>query len=475
MKKIISIVLIWNLLSLPSFGEAFFEQGVPALPAQAQIKDMPSFADLARELSPSVVNITVEGGLPIPGDATEQPKLEINPKEQDPANQFRSSGSGFIINQEGYIVTSNHVIDKSNQIIVRLFNDKTEYRAKVIGRDKKTDLALLKIDGQKQFPIAHFGDSDGINVGEWVLAIGNQFELGQTVTAGIVSAKARRVPSREAGPYDQFIQTDASINPGSSGGPLFNTQGQVIGVNTAIFTPGRGGVGFNIGIGFAVPINLVKEVVSQLKDKGKVTRAMLGVIVQSIDTPMAEALGLKSSAGALVAEVIKDSPASRAGFEQRDIVVSYDSHPIEEYEDLPLLVSRTPLGKTVSVEVMRGGTKKELAVQVEELKEPKSTEEKKNIAPDSIGLRVDSVPDELRKSLKLGAEDGVLVISVEPSSKGEIAGIMSGDILLEIKGQKINGVEAYRKIIETLPKDKAILFLVQKKDGMRFLAMRGNK
>lgn len=460
-----------------AFGQPLYEQGAPALPSAAQVSTVPSFAELAKALSPAVVNITVEGGTGTadsPADASKpDQQKEAPPKDQDPANPFRSSGSGFILNPDGYIVTSNHVIDRSDQIIVRLLNDKTEYKAKVVGKDKKTDIALLKIAAPKKLPVAYLGDSDAIEVGEWALAIGNQFELGQTVTAGILSAKARRVPSRDTGPFDQYIQTDASINPGSSGGPLFNTKGQVIGVNTAIFTPGRGGVGFNIGIGFAIPINLVKEVVTQLKEKGKVTRSMLGVIVQPIDSSMAEALGLSSSGGALVAEVLKESPAARAGFQQRDVVVAYDGHPIDEYEDLPMLVSRTAVGKAVSVEILRGGQRKTLEVSVEEQKEIKSTAEKKSTPPDALGLRVDTVPDEFRKVFKLGANDGVIVVSVEPNSRAELAGLVPGDVILELNSQKVSGIDSYKKISEAMPKEKAVLLLVQKKDGTRFLALKG--
>lgn len=452
------------------YSEPLFQNGAPELPAEAQIKEVPSFAGLAQELSPAVVNISVEGGVPRIGDPKLEPQLKE--KDPDPADQFRSSGSGFIIHPDGYIITSNHVIDRSDEIIIRLLNDKTEYKAKVIGKDKKTDLALLKIDAKAKLPVVYFGDSDAIEVGQWVVAIGNQFELGQTVTAGIISAKSRRIPSKDSGPYDQYIQTDASINPGSSGGPLFNIRGQVIGVNTAIFTPGRGGVGFNIGIGFAIPSNLVQEVVEQLKEKGRVTRSMLGVIVQPIDQTMAQALGLASPSGALVAEVLKESPADRAGFMQRDVVVSFDGHTIDDYEDLPLLVSRTPVSKSVTVEVLRAGVKKSLQVQVAELREAESVPSKKYDTPDTLGIRIDVVTEDLRKAMKLGAQDGVLITTVEPNSRAAISGMSPGDVILEIKGERITGIDAYKRIVQTLPQDKAVLVLMQRKDGTRFVALK---
>lgn len=446
----------------------FFRDGAPELPETAQAVVLPAFTDLARVLSPVVVNISVEAGSERSGSKEE----EALPKEGDPGSPFRSSGSGFIVHPDGYIVTSNHVVDKSDRIIIRLLDDKTEYPAEVVGKDKKTDIALLKIKAVKPLPVAYIGDSDAVEVGEWAIAIGNQFELGQTVTAGIVSAKARRLPSRESGPYDQYIQTDASINPGSSGGPLFNTKGQVIAVNTAIFTPGRGGVGFNIGIGFAIPINLVKEVIAQLRDKGKVTRGMLGVIIQKIDSTMAEALGITDTSGALVAEVVKDSPAARAGLLQRDIVVSFDGRRIEEYEDLPLMVARTPVGKEVQIQVNRQGSIRSFTAKIEELKEAAPQEIKKNQKSDLLGLKTEVVPEEVRKLLKLGAEDGILVVAVDPNSAGERAGIVAGDVLLEIHGKRVKGPESYAALIAALPKNKAVLVMVQKRDGTRFLSLK---
>lgn len=464
------LLAFFFVVSPAAFAEDFFREGAPDMPISGQPVQLPTFTDLARVLSPSVVNISVEAGSEKPvGKEEEAPAL---PKEADPLSPFRSSGSGFIIHPDGYIVTSNHVVDKSDRIIVRLLNDKTEYPAEVIGKDKKTDIALLKIKATKPLPVSFIGNSDIVDVGEWAIAIGNQFELGQTVTVGIVSAKARRLPSRDSGPYDQYIQTDASINPGSSGGPLFNTKGQVIGVNTAIFTPGRGGVGFNIGIGFAIPINLVKEIIGQLKDKGKVTRGMLGVIIQKIDSGMAEALALPGLSGALVAEVIKDSPAARAGILQRDIVISFDGKQIEEYEDLPLLVARTPTGKDVKIEVYRQGATKAFTAKIEELKEAAPQEVKKNQKADVLGLKTEVVPEEIRKILKLGAEDGVLVLGVEPNSAGEKAGVIPGDVILEMDGRRVKNMDSYTQIITALPKDKSLLIMVQKKDGMRFLALK---
>lgn len=453
--KLKDVITLWTALCASYFCFAF-----------AASAELPDFKELIRKVSPAVVNITVEGG------SVEQ---ETPEQQKDPMAPFRSSGSGFVISEDGYIVTCNHVIEKSNEVTVRLLNERRGISAKVIGRDKKSDIALLKITPVKPLQVLPFGDSDKVEVGEWALAIGNQFELGQSVTAGIISAKSRRVPARNSGPYDSYIQTDASINPGSSGGPLVNIQGEVIGVNTAIFSPGRTallGTGFNIGIGFANPMNVVRDIVQQLKTQGKVTRAMLGVIIQKIDEDMADALGVKDPDGALVAEIIPDSPASKAGFQQRDIITSFDGKPIIDYEELPKMVAETSIGKEVPVDVLRAGTKTTLKVVVTELKE---TSEAPSIAPekpDEIGLKIDIIPEEIRLALKLDSKAGVMVTFVEQMSPAAMAGIVPGDLITEMNGTKVQDVASYRKVVANLPHGKSILILVKKKDGMRYLALK---
>jgi len=272
-----------------------------------------------------------------------------------------SLGSGVVVSEDGYILTNNHVVADAEEILV-IFLNKEKYEAKIIGRDPKTDLALIKIKLDKPIPAARLGDSDKLRVGDWVVAIGNPFGLGSTVTAGIVSAKGRIIG---AGPYDNFIQTDASINPGNSGGPLFNLDGEVIGINTAIATRSGG----NVGIGFAIPINMAKSVMSQLKEKGKVIRGWLGVVIQVITPEIKEKFSLETTEGALVGEVSKGSPAEKGGLKRGDVIISFDGKRVKEMPSLPPMVAATPVGKKVEIIVIRKGKEMRLTVKVGELEE----------------------------------------------------------------------------------------------------------
>lgn len=473
------LVLLCCCLNVLDLHADFFREGTPTLPVKAgecsECAQFPRLADLVRELSPAVVNISVEAN-----EESEESEQSGHPfLKRDPGNPYRSVGSGFIINEQGYIVTNNHVIDKSSKIVVRLLDDKTRYTAELIANDLKTDVALLKINPNRKLKSVFFGNSDEIEVGEWVVAMGNQFQLGQTVTAGIVSAKSRRPPG-SAGPYDAFIQTDASINPGSSGGPLFNSKGQVIGINTAIFSPGKlqygGGTGFNIGIGFAIPINLVKHVVAELKDHGKVTRGVLGVIIQAIDEDVAEALGLESPQGALVADVLPDSPASKAGFQRKDIIVKYNGSEIKEHEDLPLLVANTRVGTQAEIEVIRGGSSQLLKASIDELKDRSPKQPVKVAKANSIGVTVEDLTPELIQSIigeKPGFDiKGVVVNSVEAGSIADRAGIMRGDIIEELGGKIVKDSSTFDSQISGLTKGKPVLALVRKKEGTRFLTLK---
>lgn len=464
------------------FAEDFLKVGVPTLstgnpenPAEAsKAITTPDFRLLAKELSPAVVNISVEGKNEEAEAEIVIPGLPFQKREG--GTPYRSLGSGFIVQEDGYIVTNNHVIEKSNKIIVRLLDDKTDYEAKIIGKDLRTDLALIKIEPKSKLHTVYVGDSDALEVGEWVLAIGNQFQLGQTVTAGIVSAKSRRVPTKAGSAYDSFIQTDASINPGSSGGPLFNIKGQVIGINTAIFTPGRSalnaGSGFNIGIGFALPINLAQHVIKQLKDSGKVTRGLLGVIIQRVDLNIAEAMNLPSPDGALVADIMPDSPAAKAGFKRKDVIVKYQGTPIRDHEDLPLLVANTAIGSSVKIEVLRGGKSETLNAVVEELKDKPLEKLQEKPKANAIGLIVQDVTEEIAKSFKMNKATGVIVNEVTPNSPAEEAGLMRGDVIEEIAGTAIISTEQLNKFIAELPKNKSVLVLVRKEEGTRFLTLK---
>jgi len=310
---------------------------------------------------------------------------------------------------------------------------------------------------------AEEGDSDRLEVGEWVLAIGNPFGLDRSVTAGIVSAKDRLIG---AGPYDAFIQTDASINPGNSGGPLINLQGEVVGINTAIFSR----TGGNIGIGFAIPINLVKTLLPQLKTKGKVTRGWLGVLIQNVDPTIAESLGMKKARGALVANVSKDSPAERAGVQAGDIITEFDGTEIKRSNDLPILVARTPLNKTVRIKVWRDNSEVTLNVTVGKLKDEEVAAPSGELS--RFGLTVQEMTPQIAESLGLERVEGVVISAVERGSPGDEAALRRGDVILEVGRRSIRTLEAFRQAIEEAPKDKGLLFLVRRGETTFFRALK---
>ena len=331
-----------------------------------------SLAPTVAEVKPAVVNISTTQAVRQPRPGFRGPFRGQDPYEEffgrffgGPAPEAprpqQSLGSGFIIDKDGYILTNNHVIENAGMIMVKLANEK-EYEAKLVGRDPRTDLALIKINARGGLPVVRLGDSDALQVGDWVLAIGNPFGLGQTVTAGIVSAKGRVIGE---GPYDDFIQTDAAINPGNSGGPLFNTKGEVVGINTAIFSQSGG----NIGIGFAVPVNMAKGLLPQLKAKGRVSRGWLGVSIGPVTDEVAKELKLTDKKGALVMEVVEKSPADRAGLQQGDLIVGFDGKDVGSAQDLPRLVGNTPIGKEVILRVIREGRPLDIKVTIREFRE----------------------------------------------------------------------------------------------------------
>ncbi|HQH28387.1 MAG TPA: Do family serine endopeptidase, partial [Oligoflexia bacterium] len=408
MKCVIQSLVIVLLLGCAAVAQAedksWLDSSASSRPALPEV-NLPSLSPLVNELGQSVVNIRTEGkenvGSPFSGEFPgPQGGDQQSPFDfffQLPPNQknrrFTSLGSGFVIHPDGYIVTNNHVVEKASKIIVSFRDDKKTYTAELVGSDAKTDLALIKVNHGGKLPAAVLGDSDDIQPGDWVMAIGNPFRLGHTATVGIVSAKSRKIPGGK--PYDSFIQTDASINPGNSGGPLFNLRGEVVGVNTAIFSPGRfGASGFNIGIGFAIPINLVKTIVSQIKEKGKVTRGWLGVLIQPVQPEMAEYFKLQDAKGALVADVLADSPADSAGFKRGDVIVKYDGREVVENDDLPLMVAETEIGREVSVEIIREGKSKTLKAKIRELKDEEGTELSEESEQTQLGLTVQEItPD----------------------------------------------------------------------------------
>ncbi|HME69483.1 MAG TPA: DegQ family serine endoprotease [Myxococcota bacterium] len=432
---------------------------------------LPSFVSLVEAVSPAVVHVKVvsvvktsgpEGGFPFPfGEDSPFHGFRLPPM-QPPSGRQLGSGSGFIIRKDGVVLTNNHVVEQAKEITVAL-SDSHEFPAKILGRDPKTDLAVLKIDAKTDLPVAQLGDSDALKVGEWVVAIGNPFGLDNTVTAGIVSAKGRAIGN---GPYDQFIQTDAPINPGNSGGPLFNQRGEVVGINTAIFSQSGG----NIGIGFAVPINVAKELVPQLETEGHVTRGWLGVSIQKLTPELAESLGVSETQGALVAGVTPGSPAAKAGLKTGDVITTYDGKKVEEHGGLPSLVAATPVGATVPVQVLRDRDVKTLSVTVAKL----ADEEFREAAPakGKWGLALRELTPEEREERGLEDGQGVLVASVDPGSPAEEAGLHAGDVVLQANRKPVGSVEALRQEIGKVEEGKRLPLLVRPADGGdRFAAL----
>jgi len=461
---LVSVAFILSVLPVRVIkAEPLFYEGSSRVSQKISI---PDFADLAKKLCDSVVNVSVEGSTKKPGEG----------EETLPESQLRSVGSGFIINKEGFIITNFHVVNGAKRVVVRLKDDKREYKAEIIGSDQKTDLALLKINAQKQLLPVTLGDSDVIEVGEWVVAIGNQFQLGHTVTAGIVSAKSRKVPNRGS-PYDSFIQTDASINPGSSGGPLFNTKGEVVGINSAIFSPGRpqgGSSGFNIGIGFAIPINLAKGVVTQLHGDGKVTRGVLGVIIQEVSESVAQVLGLKSNDGALVADIVSGSPAAKAGLQRFDVITSFDGREVKDFDDLPPLVASTSIGSSIKIDFIRDGKTNSVSVKIDELKESSEKEVDQPLRYDELGLLLENLTPELSRSFGIQEGNGALITGIQSGSRAERAGLIRGDILIAAGKYSIQVVEDLERILMTAEKSKPILLAVRRRDGVRIFTLPPN-
>ena len=435
-----------------------------------------SFSQLAKDANESVVNISTVKI--IKGREGPDPRFFGGPSDQndlfrDFFDQFfkdqvprdyrqKSLGSGTIIDKDGFILTNNHVVEKTDEIKVTLANEK-EFDAKIIGRDPKTDLALIRIETDEPLKPLPLGDSDKLEVGDWVVAIGNPFGLTHTVTAGIVSAKYRKLG---AGSYENFIQTDASINPGNSGGPLLNTAGEVVGINSAIFSRSGG----SIGIGFAIPINMAKELLPQLK-KGKVVRGWLGVMIQKITPELRQKFSLKDEKGALVADVTSDGPAERAGIKRGDVIISFDGKEIEEMSELPFVVASTPVNKTVTVVVIRGGGKESLTVKIakmEEEKGPAAVIEEKS----DLGITLKELTPELSQQLGLIEKSGLVVVQVESNSPAEEAGIRQGDIIMEMDQKPVKNIDEYSKQILQYKKGDTILFLIKRGGSALYLTLK---
>ncbi len=426
-----------------------------------------SFTELAESVSPGVVNIrtvkTIKGGGPVFRQFQRGPFGQDDPfrdffddffgEEQQREHKQRSLGSGFIIAPEGYIVTNNHVIEGADEIIVKLKNGK-EFEAEIVGRDSNTDLALLKVKSPENFQAVQMGDSDSLQVGQWVVAIGSPFGLEQTVTAGIVSAKGRVIGS---GPYDDFIQTDASINPGNSGGPLTNMEGEVVGINTAIVASGQ-------GIGFAIPINLAKGIIQQLKTKGEVTRGWLGVAIQDLSKEMAEYYNLKETKGVLVAKIFENDPADKAGIKAQDIITSINGKKIETSRELTSMIAGLVVGEKVEVTVLRNGKEKTFTVKIAKREDDKLASDStlKNAETGELGIQVSNITPEIADRFNISEADGIVVTGVESDSKSDVAGIQTGDIIREINRERIRNIDDFKNILLTLKQGEPISMFIHR-------------
>ncbi len=453
----------------------------------ANARSLPDFTELVEDNSNAVVNISTtskptRGGGGYPGAPFDERQLEQLPEffqeffrgPQSPygnsprrSQPRRSMGSGFIVSKDGYVLTNNHVVEGADEIVVRL-SDRRELQATLVGTDPRSDMAVLKIENGDDLPVVKIGRSRDLAVGEWVLAIGSPFGFDYTVTAGIVSALGRSLPSEN---YVPFIQTDVAINPGNSGGPLFNLDGEVVGINSQIYT--RSG-GF-MGVSFAIPIDDAMNVFNQIRDKGFVARGWLGVLIQEVNRDLAESFGLKRPRGALIAEVMAGSPAEDAGLETGDIVLEYDGESVELSSDLPPMVGRTPVGETATLTVLREGREVELEVEIGKLPEPGSEQaalpgtDQGGPSSAPLGLTVEPLPAELADSMDLQA--GVLVANV---GRGPAlnAGIRPRDVITELHRQPVRTVEEFRDVVSSLPDDRAVSVRVVRQGRAIYLVMK---
>jgi serine protease Do len=439
-------------------------------PARGKAETLPDFVDLAAKLSPAVVNVATEQkNLPqVEAPATDEngDDLPEQPFGGDDPTHPRSLGSGFIISADGFILTNDHVVENAQRIIVTL-QDGREFAARVIGRDQKTDIALIKIGATGRLPVAALGDSDGVRVGAWVIAIGNPFGFDHSVTAGIVSAKGRFIP----GNYDDFIQTDASINLGNSGGPLINEYGAVIGVNSAIYTR----TGANMGIGFAVPVNLVKAELPELRSLGKVVRGWLGVYIQSVTEAQAQTAGLSLPRGALVTGVIDNSPAQAAGLRHGDIIVQIDEHPISESQQLPLIVGSVPVGRSAMLTVIRDRAARKIPITITPSHEAElASLTNGGRSPGlALGLTVRQVDANLAHQLDLPEPRGIIIAAVDPDSPGANAGLRPRDVILEVDRRRLKDLADWRRALEAAANEKITLLLVRRDSGTVFITLHG--
>ena len=452
-------------------------------PAQMSAERPESFAKLVKAVQPAVVNIATATQL----EAAAVPEFRFpegspferyfrdffdhglqGQPEMGPAPEVRALGSGFIIDAEGHVVTNNHVIDNAEEITVTV-NGGDQYPAKLIGRDPKTDLAVLKIDGDKPFPYVQFGDSDAAQVGDWVIAVGNPFGLGGSVSAGIISARGRDIQS---GPFDDYLQIDAPINRGNSGGPLFDRDGKVIGINTAIFSPSGG----NVGIGFAIPSTMAKTIVEQLKESGRVERGFLGVHIQEVTKDIAQSLDLDEAKGALVASVEPNGPADQAGLKTGDLILGFNGQKVDHLKDLPRYVAAAKAGDKYKVRILRDGQEQTVSVEVGRMPGDEVTAMKSSGSEGSdqakLGVALAPLTAEYKQRLQLPDDaEGVVIIDVAPNSAAAREGLQAGDVIKRVGNKKVTTPDEVTEMLQRQTDRKSVLLLISRRGNDRFIAV----
>src|SRR5215470_16545182 len=488
-QKALSVVISMAVLGTVLFvgTQSFFPSPASGTPAATAALPTNGFTEVAKAVTPAVVNITtimtekMADGRSMPDELRDRmeeffggpngpfgPRGFRGPQTPEPrGHRGGGQGSGVIVSPDGYVLTNNHVIDGAREVTVTL-PDKREFQGKIVGTDPKTDLAVVKIEGQN-LPTVAWGDASKLQVGEYVLAVGNPFGLNSTVTLGIVSALGRgRMGITQ---YEDFIQTDAAINPGNSGGALVNTKGELVGINTAIFSQSGG----YQGVGFAVPTSMSKPIYESLIKTGKVVRGFLGIGIQDLNQELAKSFGIKDAKGALVSDVKEDGPADQGGLKQGDVIISYQGSPVEEAVALQRMVTRTPVGTKVSVTVMRDGHEKELMITIGEQPDTTKTAKAESGEKDYAfaGVAVQDLDKEQAKELGIkGKAQGVVVTSVEPDSGADRAGLLPGDVIREINRQPVKSVKEFEKVSSTVKKGDNVLILINRRGNALFLSAK---